>query len=154
MTVAPATSDRARLLSTWRCEALSAVLDDENPSDSGAGRLGSEKVTLVADDEDAPWVAVTMHVPADVAVSRFPVTLHPVADPFVTEKLTDPVPASPLVASLSVEPTFPERVVTAREDDTAFDDVTTKVGSIENVTVTEPLAVAVPTASKPLEVIS
>jgi len=75
---------------------------------------------VVAGDEtawlmvDAALVAVTMHVPMLVTVSELPVTVQPVAVPFVTLKVTAPVPDPPLVVSVSALPMVPAREVTLR----------------------------------------
>jgi hypothetical protein len=72
-----------------------------------------EKLTVVAGDEvawlvvDAALVAVTTHVPVLVTVSELATTVHPVAVPFVTLKVTAPVPEPPVVVSVSVLPKAP-----------------------------------------------
>ncbi len=51
----------------------------------------------------AAFAAVTMQVPALVALSALPVIRHPVAVPFTTEYVTAPVPEPPLVARVRGE---------------------------------------------------
>jgi hypothetical protein len=77
-------------------------------------------VTVVAEDEmarlviEAALVAVTMHVPMLVTVSELPDTAQPAAVPFVTLKVTAPVPDPPLVKRVSATPRVPVREVTFR----------------------------------------
>jgi hypothetical protein len=77
-------------------------------------------LTVVADEEmarlviEAALVAVTTHVPMLVTVSELPDTAQPAAVPFVTMKVTAPVPEPPLVKRVSAIPRVPERDVMLR----------------------------------------
>ena len=103
----------------------------------------------------AAFVAVTRHFPAPVAVSELPVILQPVAVPLATVKLTAPLPEPPLVTRVSAVPSVPDNVVMRSEAwATGVVWLTRKIGSLENVMVTVPFAVAVPTAARPVEVSS
>jgi hypothetical protein len=80
----------------------------------------TENFTVVAGDEtawlvvEAALIAVTMQVPTLETVSDLPDTVQPVAVPFVTLKVTAPVPEPPLVRRVSVLPMVPAREVTLR----------------------------------------
>jgi len=75
-----------------------------------AAWIAGAKVTVVGFDEieakvESPaLVAVTVQVPADVALSEEPDTAHPVAVPSAAVNETAPVPEPPLVVSVSEPP--------------------------------------------------
>src|ERR1039458_2611223 len=55
----------------------------------------------------ASRVAVTMHVPALLAVIESPLILQPFAVPLLTRKLSAPPPGSPFAISVRDDPTWP-----------------------------------------------
>lgn len=79
---------------------------------------GTTKDTLAAADVAAMYVvspafvAVTLHVPARLAVSAFPDKVQPADEPAARAHVTGPVPVPPEIASLNTVPTFPLSVRT------------------------------------------
>ena len=82
-----------------------------------------------------------------------PVRVQPFAVPSATLYVMAPLPEPPMVESLTERLTGTVVVLTSSGDCALFATaVTTKTGSVVNVTVALPLTVAVPASTKPLGV--